>query len=397
MVKSATLNSFIPEVSVKDYWDVLYAADSAVVEFHNKFHGQQEVGVTEWVDGKRVVDMEVPLSLPAFLRTFAGRDRVPVRETQEYRWSESDRLEISSTPISQIPGGAKFNTQLEYIVEEQPEGVNVTAKVFSHASGPFGLSGAIEGVMLEVGIVQTKQWLEYSRQRCMSSPGKWWQQAGKLSRALSRRVTGSRAVQQAAAAADGRESMSEALDKIQTDLGMLEALEPPIDLGSAVKDILQDAQLKQQYTKTMMTTLFMLETAEDSKLDLSEEQARELREMLIQLQRSLASITRRKDELIGACLSYEAAASERQRALAQELQRERVRAEKTEQANITLRAQIAELKRQITASREPPGQRARGGRSRGFVLLRRLFLAGAVVLVGHWALDRRKCKAGARR
>lgn len=46
--------------------------------------------------------------------------------------------------------------------------------------------------------------------------------------------------------------------------------------------------------------------------------------MLLQLQGTLANITRRKDELLDACLEYELESSERVRALAQELQRERV-------------------------------------------------------------------------
>ena len=46
--------------------------------------------------------------------------------------------------------------------------------------------------------------------------------------------------------------------------------------------------------------------------------------MLTQLQRTLANITRRKDELLAACLEYELESSERVRSLAQELQLARV-------------------------------------------------------------------------
>eukprot|EP00873_Tetraselmis_striata_P016005 jgi/Tetstr1/436269/TSEL_025111.t1 len=320
MVKSATLNSFIPEVSVKGYWETLYSNGDAVTDFHNTFHGQQEVKVTPWMDDKRVVEMEVPLSLPAFLRSIAGKDRVPVKETQEFKWSADERtLEIFSLPLSQIPGGAKFNTKLQYTVEQGDDGVSVTAKVFSHASGPFGLGGAIEGVMLEVGTVQTQHWLEFSRERCMSSPTKWWQQAGKLSRAVSRRITGSKSICRAE-----QPRISTTMEKIQSDLDILEALEPKVNLGEVAKGILSDAQLKEQYAKTMMRTLFMLETAEDNSIDLTPEQALELREMLVQLQKTLANITSRRDELLDACLEYETDSSERVRALAQELQRERV-------------------------------------------------------------------------
>jgi len=262
----------------------------------------------------------VPLSLPAFLRSIAGKDRVPVKETQEYKMSEDEKkLEIFSLPLSQIPGGAKFNTKLEYTVEQQEEGVSVTAKVFSHASGPFGLGGAIEGVMLEVGTVQTQHWLEFSRERCMAAPTKWWQQAGKLSRAVSRRFGSKRVM-----SPEMKPAISKTLEKIESDLDILEALEPKVNLGEVAKNILSDAQLKEQYAKTMMRTLFMLETAEDNSIDLTPQQALELRDMLVQLQKTLANITSRRDELLDACLEYETDSSERVRALAQELQRERV-------------------------------------------------------------------------
>jgi len=390
MVKSATLNSFIPEVSVKGYWETLYSNGDAVTDFHNTFHGQQEVKVTPWMDDKRVVEMEVPLSLPAFLRSIAGKDRVPVKETQEFKWSADERtLEIFSLPLSQIPGGAKFNTKLQYTVEQGDDGVSVTAKVFSHASGPFGLGGAIEGVMLEVGTVQTQHWLEFSRERCMSSPTKWWQQAGKLSRAVSRRITGSKSICRAE-----QPRISTTMEKIQSDLDILEALEPKVNLGEVAKGILSDAQLKEQYAKTMMRTLFMLETAEDNSIDLTPEQALELREMLVQLQKTLANITSRRDELLDACLEYETDSSERVRALAQELQRERAKAESLGQKNIQLRTQIADMRRQMQSlsrqgSQSVTRQPSKKRRSAGSVLLRRVILGGLVVLVGRWGMQRR--------
>lgn len=128
---------------------------------------------------------------------------------QTLRVGDRDRLEIFSTPLSLIPGGSKYNTKLEYTIDEGDDGITVTAKaspgrgrrnkegnrgveadcrrpwphrtefswplppqVFSHASGPFGLSGAIEKVMLEIASTQTQHWLEYSRERCMAAPVK---------------------------------------------------------------------------------------------------------------------------------------------------------------------------------------------------------------------------------
>eukprot|EP00951_Prasinocladus_malaysianus_P013163 scaffold99089_cov19-Prasinocladus_malaysianus.AAC.1 len=60
--------------------------------------------------------------------------------------------------------------------------------------------------------------------------------------------------------------------QIQSDLDILETLEPKVNLGSVAKDILEDAQLKEQYAQTMMKTLFMLESAEDSQLKLTSAQ-----------------------------------------------------------------------------------------------------------------------------
>jgi hypothetical protein len=60
--------------------------------------------------------------------------------------------------------------------------------------------------------------------------------------------------------------------QIESDLDILEALEPKVNLGEVAKNILSDAQLKEQYAKTMMRTLFMLETAEDNSIDLTPQQ-----------------------------------------------------------------------------------------------------------------------------
>ncbi len=50
-----------------------------------------------------------------------------------------------------------------------------------------------------------------------------------------------------------------------------------MNLGELAKGILSDAVLKETYAKTMMRTLFMLESAEETTLDLNPSQVRKER------------------------------------------------------------------------------------------------------------------------
>eukprot|EP00873_Tetraselmis_striata_P034407 jgi/Tetstr1/454671/TSEL_041561.t1 len=166
MVKRIEFDCRMKGLTVSDYWVALYADGTAQQGFYKEVHGDQDCNVTEWDGGKRVVSAQLPLQLPTFAKSILGCDTVSVQDTQTVEWQDKDtpesaRLQITSSPLMKTPGASGFTVTIEYNVSESKDGVTVVAAITATATGPWGLTGAIESVMLDNSRGGVESWLQY--------------------------------------------------------------------------------------------------------------------------------------------------------------------------------------------------------------------------------------------
>ncbi|GMH39329.1 hypothetical protein BSKO_07227 [Bryopsis sp. KO-2023] len=163
MVKEVTLDCSLEECTAQKFYDVVYAGEEATRRYHLLVHKTEQIEVTPWEDGKRVVECTMPVKIPETLKTMLGGDRIPIVDTQDIVFMEEGEFEVSSTPILQIPGGSKYTTSAKVTVSNSETGCQIVVVVTCSAAGPWGMISFIEGIMAEQARVGMEGFLEFCK------------------------------------------------------------------------------------------------------------------------------------------------------------------------------------------------------------------------------------------
>jgi hypothetical protein len=81
-----------------------------------------DASVGDWEGNERTVDFTTPVEAPAFIKRVIGRDAMRVVETQRRERLADGSATLSSTPVPDMPGGAKFATQAVLTFRTAPGG-----------------------------------------------------------------------------------------------------------------------------------------------------------------------------------------------------------------------------------------------------------------------------------
>jgi len=173
MVKESAQSAFIPGCTVKDFFEILYADESAVKAYHKEADKDEKAQVESWQGTTRTVHFTMPLQLPAVLAKLVGGSAIPVKEIQTVETDSSGALYVTSTPLIGVPGGSKFQAVAKLAVTNTADlgivGCRVDALVTCTASGPWGLTGMIEGVMVDQSATSVQGYLTFCKTRCRAA------------------------------------------------------------------------------------------------------------------------------------------------------------------------------------------------------------------------------------
>eukprot|EP00887_Chlorella_sp_A99_P005320 scaffold1.g5320.t1 len=158
MPKTVQLQIAVPGCTAQAFFDAVYGGSTCLLQFHREVNKCETPSATELVDGHRSVTFTTPVDAPAFLRRLIGTDAVPVVESQAVSRDASGAIVVRSDPVPQFPGADKFRTLGITTIRDTAGGCQarkregerrgwIDAVVECSASGPYGLTGTIEGFM----------------------------------------------------------------------------------------------------------------------------------------------------------------------------------------------------------------------------------------------------------
>jgi len=173
MVKESEQTAFIPGCSVKDFFEIIYADASAARAYHKEVDKDENAQVESWQGNTRTVHFTMPMQLPAVLTKLVGGSAIPVKEVQVAETDGNGALCVTSTPLIGVPGGSKFQAVARLNVTNTATagvtGCKVDALVTCTASGPWGLTSMIEGVMVEQSATSVQGYLTFCAARCTAA------------------------------------------------------------------------------------------------------------------------------------------------------------------------------------------------------------------------------------
>eukprot|EP00873_Tetraselmis_striata_P034408 jgi/Tetstr1/454672/TSEL_041562.t1 len=370
MVKRTEFDCRMEGVTVSDYWDALYADGTAQQGFYKEVHGDHNCTVTQWDGGKRVVSAQLPLQLPTFAKSIIGCDTVSVQDTQMAEWYDrgtpgSTRLEITATPMMMAPGASSFTVTIVYDISETDGGVLVVAAITANAIGPWGLTGAIETIMLDSSRGGVESWLHYGEQAVQKRVTEKKKNAGSktLVAAMSRALQGSFRMRREVGSPEGRAAamhfrtksllerdIQEAMVSGADALDILEAVDTRRSMCDLAKDSLFfEGGLIRSYEKCMMNALYCTESLSSSD-EIDAESRQDMVTKISDIRGALQNINLQRERFMAALHEYELENGVLVHRLVDEVQRLK--------AEVTLANQEAIIANDAARSiRGPPRQR----------------------------------------
>lgn len=162
MVKKVTLHSHIDLVQPQAAFSFLFGDHRFVKKYHKEVNEDPDAEVSNWsADGRRYVKFCAPLNAPAVVKKLVGSDSLEVTETQAYTRS-GNCFKITSDPVIQNPGGERFSTVGEIILEpgRDDDGTFVTINlVLEFRAGVWGVQGTMENFMEGQAKKSFKGWI----------------------------------------------------------------------------------------------------------------------------------------------------------------------------------------------------------------------------------------------
>lgn len=151
MVKTVSLDAAVPGTTAQALFDLVYGDGNIAFlqRFHAEINNDPEPRIGQWADDERSVSFLTPVDAPAFIKRMVGKDVMRVVEQQKRSPLPGGGWQLASTPVPDMPGGAKFTTQAVFTFTDSPAGCQVHAVVTCSASGPYGLTGTIEAFMAD--------------------------------------------------------------------------------------------------------------------------------------------------------------------------------------------------------------------------------------------------------
>lgn len=173
MVKEFAHSEVIPGCTVKEFFEILYGDSSAAKAYHKEVDKDENAKVESWQGNTRTVQFTMPMLLPAVLSKLIGSNSIPVKEIQKAEIDSGGSLHVTSIPIIGVPGGSNFQAVAKLTVTNTTTagiaGCKVQALVSCTANGPWGLTGMIEGVMVDQSATSVLGYLKFCTARCRAA------------------------------------------------------------------------------------------------------------------------------------------------------------------------------------------------------------------------------------
>eukprot|EP00884_Botryococcus_braunii_P009593 jgi/Botrbrau1/18635/Bobra.0367s0071.1 len=168
MGRDFNISTVFDGYSAKDFFEIVFFSPTMTLAFHREVHGDANANVGPWVDEQRVVNYRMAPDIPATLRAIIGVDVIPMEETQTIQEQQEDKYKVLSQPRVDLPAGKMVSTSIVFSLGDGPAtagpACEVQIDVVVSASGPFGLVGTVEGVMVTKGKEAVEKYLRYCRQ-----------------------------------------------------------------------------------------------------------------------------------------------------------------------------------------------------------------------------------------
>ena len=149
--------------AVQEFYALIYADTTFLKRFHSEVNQDGGASVPAWEHDRRTLSFRTPVDAPLLIKRLVGANSVHVLEEQTQHRMPDGSIVIESCPSPQIPGGAAFSSVATLALRDDPhEGcclVEVT--VTCTATGPYGLTSAIESFMVQAASKGVRQFLQF--------------------------------------------------------------------------------------------------------------------------------------------------------------------------------------------------------------------------------------------
>ncbi|KAL4437087.1 hypothetical protein ABPG75_004226 [Micractinium tetrahymenae] len=162
MVRSVSQEIQVHGYSAQALFDLAYGDDTTFIRGFHREVNACDVTVSPWVGGQRTVVFTTPVDAPAFIKRLVGKDVMTVEEAQLREKLPGGGWRLTSRPVPDMPGGARFVTEAVFtFTDAAAGGCQVDAAVTCSASGPYGLAGTIEAFMADSAGKSLKDFLDF--------------------------------------------------------------------------------------------------------------------------------------------------------------------------------------------------------------------------------------------
>jgi hypothetical protein len=150
--------------TAEEFFALVYVDRNFLRRFHSDVNHDDRASVPPWAGGRRALRFRTPVDAPALIKRLIGADCVEVVEEQSFRRHlEDGSIEVTSSPVPQIPGAAQFASACRLLLRDTEGGCRVEAAVRCTASGPYGLVATIECFMAQAARQSLAQFLHFCR------------------------------------------------------------------------------------------------------------------------------------------------------------------------------------------------------------------------------------------